>query len=229
MILMANPEEKKNSEELVSLEMLKALKKPIYGVSILIGIIGIFVTLVIALIANGILDEGEKVVVLQLDATLGTINSIEDTFSSISDASEGINTTVSDTKEAMSSLKDGIELTGTGLKGFGGVLKTISLGVAGLSSYGTQISDAGDSLSDAATKMESIEKDLEETSKSTEDIKLQINGIKDSVNQQGKVLSKSKDDILSIFEGLKMANILFAVMLLMMFSVLILNALGGLL
>ncbi len=61
------------------------------------------------------------------------------------------------------------------------------------------------------------------------DIKLQINGIKDSVNQQGKVLSKSKDDILSIFEGLKMANILFAVMLLMMFSVLILNALGGLL
>ncbi len=222
-------EKRSSGEELISVEMLKSLKKPIFGLSILIGIIGIFVTMVIALVANGVIEEGEKVVVLQLDAALGTIDSVEDTFSSISDASEGINTTVSDTKAAMTALKEGIGTTGTSLKSFGGVLKTISLGVVGLSSYGTQISDAGDELTEAAAEMENIEKDLEETKKSTENIKLQINDIKNSIKEQGKVLGKSKSDIISIFEGLKMANILFAIMLLMMFSVLILNAIGGIL
>lgn len=240
MRFMAKTEEKKennaeasekrsNGEEMLSLEMLKSLKKPIFGLSILIGIIGIFVTLVIAFVANGVIEEGEKVVVLQLNAALGTIDSIENTFASISDASEGINTTVSDTKAAMASLKEGIGTTGSSLKSFGGVLKTISLGVVGLSSYGTQISDAGDALTEAATEMETVEADLEETKKSAEDIKLQINDIKNSIKEQGNVLGKSKSDIISIFEGLKMANILFAIMLLMMFSVLILNAIGGIL
>lgn len=217
------------NEELISLDYLKSLKKPIYGISIFLGLIGIFITLIIALVANGIIDEGEKVVVVQLDAALGTINSIENTFASVSEASDGINTTVSDTKIAMDSLKTGVGSTGESLKSFGNALKTISLGIIGLSSYGTQISDAGDSLLDAATNMETIENDLEETKKSTEDIKIQVQEIKNSINQQGKVLSKSKENVVAIFEGLKMANILFAIMLIVMFVVLILNALGGIL
>jgi|GEM_PF-6992501 hypothetical protein len=220
-------ERKDPGEEIISIETLKSLKKPIYGISLLLGLIGIFLTIIIAIVANGILEEGERTIVLQMNAAIGTIDSVESTVASVSEASGNINTTVSDTKAAIGSMKTGIGLTGTSLTSFGSAMKTISFGVVGLSSYGDQVTEAGAALTDAAEKMETVESDLEETAESTAEIKTQIIGIKESIDAQGDVLKNAKSDVISIFGSLKMANILFAVMLMLMFSVLIMNSLGG--
>jgi len=225
---MKNEKENKDEEQDFSFSV-GSLKKPIFWISIIIGFGGIFLAIVLAIIVNGVLDSAEKAVMPQLDALGGVIKNIEDSVQMVADSSGDASMTVTDLKTSTSALQTGIKTAADSMSEFGNTLKGINFGVISLASYGTQIAGAGAELEIASNSLANVSNDLESHKKSISDLKTSIEELKTSITVQKSTLAKAKSEITNMFSGLRLANIIVAVLFISMFFVLLLNALGGLL
>ena len=211
------------------LKSLKKLKTPVFAISILLGVVGIMLTIVLAFIANGVIQNTHEKAILQINAASGIMKSVENSLGAAAESVGQANTTIADLKDMMNSLKTGVTGTGAGLTDLGNSLKTINLGIISFSSYGTQISDAGSSISETAVKIDIINKDFDVHADNIAGLKTQIESVKESVAAQNEALASAKTAANAAFDGLKLANIILAIMFFLMFSMLILNAVGGVL
>lgn len=219
----------KDGEQSFDLSSLKKLKKPIFGFSVALSVFGLFITLVLAFLINGSLDTLQNSITPQLEAAGNTLKGLETTSGDVAIMVASTNATLNDVKNTTKGMKAGLSAISSSMTVFGDALKSINLGIISLAPYGSQISNAGVSLSDAATNIDKIDKDLDSHSASVAQVSADIEDVESSIRVQREALATAKNGVDSLLGQLKLANLVGAVVIMLMFCVLILNSLGGML
>lgn len=206
---------------------LAKLKKPIYALSLAIGLLGIFIAMIIAFVVNNSLDKTEYAISKSMDGAALIILNTETTLLSVENEVGTTNKSIAKIKASTAELSSGLKGTGTAISGFSDTLSLLSIAGAGFASSATTLKNSSQSLINTATSLENLSKNLDEHQTNMGDIQKNIGKTRNELETQRKQMGQIKTTVTGIIGGIKLANLLLFVMFLAMFGILITNSIAG--
>ena len=211
------------------LPQLKKLRKPMYGMSLIIGVMGIMLSWVLVLIFYSAIDGLESTLKDQIDAGANTFLQVEQTVSSVGNELDATNKTLSNFETSLISLKSSLNGAGDAASDLGSGLKLINLGPISLGSYGDKFVTVGTDLKSSATSLDATAKTFKEHKTNLGDTKTKILGISDGLKTQRTKFSSVKETVVNLFSSIKLGILLLVILMDGAFLMLGINSIAGLL
>lgn len=217
--------EKKKKEEGFTV---KSLRKPLRGISLAIGLIGLFVLLIFSFMINDALDKTEKSLLSNLEGIRQSLVEIEETLGTVGEGLDNTDDTMDALQNSTGSLSEGLRTTGDALQ-----VTAVALSV--LDTFGVDIFGATEKFNNAAITMKASADELSEATDAFEEqkttlgeLKTDLADIKQGISFQRETLGQTKKSVEEMFSLLKLANIFFFFVIASMFVMLMLNSVAGL-
>lgn len=208
-------------------ENLRSLRKPLYGISLAIGILSMIFSWVILLVAYSTVDIVEKSANQQIDATVGTITAVEGSISTIESEIDAADSTFTSIESSLESLEISFKSAGSTLSTFGNGLKGLTLlGVGG--TYGDQFVSAGQELQQSGSQLGIAANSMQTHKSNIAELKANLGEVKDNLSNQRAKIANLKATIRDFFSNVKLGIIIMVVLLNGAFIVLGINSLAGL-
>jgi len=207
---------------------LTSLRKPLRGLSLAIGLIGLFVLLIFSFMINDGLDRTEKSILNNLEETRQNLIEIEETLGTLEEGMDSADNAIETLQNSTGPLSEGLRTTGDALE-----VTAVALSV--LDMVGVDIFGATEKFGDAAQSMKSSADELSEAAdafkkqKTTlRTLKQDLARIKQGIASQRETLGETKAAVEDVFSLARLANIFFFFVIASMFVMLMLNSVAGL-
>ena len=165
------------------------------------------ISLVIGLALTSVVDKAEKSAIPQMDNLAATFGAVEGSMIAIENETETLNKTIGGLKEPLGSV--------------GKIADSIS-------SISTLLGINGNESKKLGKAMDDIAKDIPKHQQNLGQFKESVTTLKGSLGAQKDMVLKAKTDVRSAFGSMKLAALLGALALILMFGMLILVGLAGL-
>jgi septal ring factor EnvC (AmiA/AmiB activator) len=214
--------EKKNADKLHS------LRKPLRALSLGIALVGLFVLLVFTVIINDAVDKIRDSILSNLETTRQAMIDLEEALGTLEEGLDSAEEAVDSLEGSIGPLSDGLEAAGDALDSTGSSLSLLSLVGVDVGSMQQDFSEASTSLKQSATELEGTAITFTEQKSTLSGLKEDLGDIKGGVRMQREAIGQTKKDVEDVFGLVKLANIMFFLVVASMFTILILNSVAGL-
>lgn len=211
------------------LRELRKFRKPLYGISLMIGVVGIVLSWILLFIFYGAIDTVENTMKDQLDAAVATFTEVEETVVSVANELETTNETITSFQAAVIDTEGAMDTAGDAALGLGNGLNSIDLGVISLASYAEPFLSAGQQLKSSADSLNDVAISLDEHKTNLAGVSIQIGEISASLNSQKGALVTLKETMTGLFSTIKLALLLMIILVDSTFAILGINSIAGLL
>ncbi|MDO8554194.1 MAG: hypothetical protein Q7S22_05280 [Candidatus Micrarchaeota archaeon] len=211
------------------LKQLKTFQKPMYGLSLIIGLIGIVLSWILIFIFYSAIDTLEGTLNVQIDTASETLLQVEQTVDGVGIELNTTNATLTGLEVSLNSVKNSLNGMGTAATDLGNGLKLVSLGPIGLSSYADNFISVGSDMKASAVSMGNTASTFVEHRKNLASTQSEILDISKAIHTQRLKIGSIKTSIVSLFSSLKLAILLLVVLMDMAFLMLGINSIAGLL
>ncbi len=211
------------------LKELKKLQKPMYSLSLLIGLVGIILSWALIWIFYSAIDNLEGTLRIQIDATSNTMSQVEQTVSGVGTEIDATNATLTGLETSLNGVKTSLNGMGTASTDLGNGLKVLSIGPLSLGSYADNFISVGTDMKASATAIGNTAKTFSDHKKNLAATKESIAGISQAIHTQRLKIGEIKTSIVSLFSSLKLAILLLVILIDMALFMLGINSVAGLL
>ncbi|VVC02617.1 Uncharacterised protein [Candidatus Bilamarchaeum dharawalense] len=201
-------------------------KKLLYFASILVALVGSFILLIVTFMIHDALDKTQSTVLSNVDAVIQDLVSLETALITLESEVSTVNQSLDDLYSAFVPLSDGMNKTGNTLISLADSLSLIP--TIGPTIPTASLRETSLSLKDSANKLSETASGLVDHKQGVADIADAIGNIKNDLHTQRENLQQTKKSIADIFGLIKLANILFFVVVLCMFGTFLMNSVAGL-
>jgi peptidoglycan hydrolase CwlO-like protein len=202
-------------------------KQILYGASIVIALAGSLVLIVFTFLLNDAIDKTRDLVLANVQDIQNDLTSLDGTLSSAEDELDMVNSTLSGLQGTFTPLETGLRKTGDAI---GGMATTVSaVPLIGQSVPVADLKSAAASMTDAAAELNKTAATFEQHKADMSNLKDKVEGIRQSVSDQKATLDKTATSLGDIFGLVKLANFLFFLVVLSMFTMLVIDSAAGLL
>jgi chromosome segregation ATPase len=209
-------------------DKLHSLKKPLRVLSLGIALIGLFVLLVFSIMINDAMDKIRDSILSNLETTRQSMIELEEAFGTLEEGLDSAGDAIDSLGGSIDPLSSGLGSAGDALDSIGGSLSLLSLLGVDFSGAKAELDEASSSLKDAATELQNTSTTFQEQKSTLSGLKEDLGEIKDGVRGQREAIGQTKKDVEDVFGLVKLANIMFFLVIASMFSILILNSVAGL-
>lgn len=204
---------------------LQGWKKLLYGASILVSLGGSFLLLIFTFLINDAIDRTQATVDANIAAIEGELSSLELALFSAEGSISGINETMAGLTDSIAPLGAGLDSTGNSLGGMADAISSIPLignipAVGGLRSGGMSLKESAAGLGNVTAAFRAQTAQLSE-------LRSRIGDIRDGVSAQKRALGDTKKSLDDVFGLVKVANLLFFIVVICMFLMLVMNSAAG--
>lgn len=200
-------------------------KKLLYGASIMVSLGGSFLLLIFTFLINDALDRTQAAVTSNILDVQNELSALELALFSAESSLDGLNATIAGLADSMVPLSAGLGSTADSLGGLAGTLSSIPL-IGNIPAVG-QLRDGGASLKQSATGLNTTAATFAGQAAQLSDLKARIGDIRGGVSAQKQTLAKTLTAMNEIFGLIKVANLLFFIVVLCMFLMLVMNSAAG--
>lgn len=202
-------------------------KKALYGASILISFGGSLVLLAFTFLLNDAMDKARDLVLANVQAVQGELESLEGTLAAAEAEVGTVDATLDGLEATLVPLESGLSKTGTSIGGFADTVAMMplvggSMPVGDLRNASASMAEAASRLNQTVATFGEHKANMDGLKAGIEDVRLSVAGQKAALAQTGKALG-------DIFGLMKVANFLFFLVVICMFSMLVINSAAGLL
>ncbi len=202
-------------------------KKPLRALSLVIALGGSFVLMIFTFLIHDALDKTEQSVTKNIEGIQQSLVDVENALTGIESELDAADKTISDLDDSLSPLADGLESTADALSGISSSLGLLSISGLSLGIDTGDLDSAADSLKESSTELGST--DFEEHADNILDLKGSISEMKTNIAGQRAELGQTKKTVQEVMGLMKIANVLFFLVVISMFFMLSLNSIAGLL
>ncbi len=205
---------------------LKDFKKPLRALSLVIAIGGSLILLIFTFMINDALDKTQVSVTSTIDGVSESLSDVENVLVYFEEELDTTNRTIDELEGSFEPLAEGLSSTADALEGMAGTLAAFSLPGLSLGGAAAELEGAADSLDEAAAGLEQT--GFDEHKANIADLKGIVDDTKEDIASQRKALDDTKKSVEDIFGLMKMANVMFFLVVISMFVILSINSLAGL-
>lgn len=218
---------KKEAEEPRGENFLVRWKKPLRALSLVIALGGSLILMIFTFLIHDALDKTEKAITTNIENIQESLVDVEDSLAGVEAELDSANQTITQLEGSLEPLSDGLESAADALSEISGSLSLINIPTLGISIDTGELDEAADSLSDASANLGAT--DLGEHEENLFDLKGSVGRIRDGIASQRLELEETKKTIQDVMGLMKIANVLFFLVVVSMFFMLSLNSVAGLL
>jgi chaperonin cofactor prefoldin len=153
------------------LEELEKIRKPLYGISIVIGALGILLSWILVFISYSAIDSLGRALNEQVDSIADTLAKAEEAAASVANEIDATNQSLADLETSLNELDTALDDSGDAFIVFGTDLQLIDREI------GSAFISAGDDLKTSATSTAVVADGLEQHGENLDDIKNKKAGI----------------------------------------------------
>ena len=220
---MAKKKQDAGSEE----NWLVRWKKPLRALSLVIALGGSFVLMVFTFLIHDALDKTEQSVTKNIEGIQQSLVDVENALTGIENELDSAEKTVGDLDDSLSPLSEGLDSAADALSGISDSLGILSIPGVSVGIDTSELDSAADSLKESSSELGST--DFEEHTENILDLKGSISQMKTNIGKQRTELGQTKKAIQEVMGLMKIANVLFFLVVISMFFMLSLNSVAGLL
>jgi hypothetical protein len=200
-------------------------KKLLYGASILVALVGSFGLLIFSFMVNDALDRTQSAIVSNIDAVDKDLAGLEAALGSAGVEIGSVNNTLNGLEGSLTPLASGLNKTGASM---GAIADSVSLipGIGSAIQTGP-LKDASASLGESAGKLAQAAAGFSAHREGIAALKNAVDGIQGDISDQRSGLAQTRQSIEDVFGLMRIANILFFIVVVCIFGTLAMNSVAG--
>jgi hypothetical protein len=202
-------------------------KKLLYSSSIVIALGGSLVLLVFTFLINDALDKTRDLTLTNVQGVQNDLIALDGALTDAEAELGVVNTTLTDLQGTLTPLEMGLRKTGDSINGMANAVSQIPL--IGQAVPVADLQNASGSMLNAAAKLNDTAATFEAHKAGMSSLKDKVEEIRQSVSSQEAALGNTYTSIENVFGLIKIANFLFFLVVISMFSMLVINSAAGLL
>ena len=206
---------------------LQGWKKLLYGASIMVSLGGSFLLLIFTFLINDALDRTQAAVTSNIIDIQNELSALELALFSAEGSLDGLDATMAGLSDSMGPLSAGLASTASSLDGMADSIASIPL-IGNIPAVG-ELRDGGASLKQSAAGLNQTAATFEGQAAQLSDLKSRVGEIRAGVSAQKQTLAGTLKAMDDIFGLIKVANLLFFIVVLCMFLMLVMNSAAGIL
>lgn len=207
---------------------LHSLQRPLRAVSLAIALVGLFVLLIFSIIINDAMDKTRDSLLSNFEEIKGSLLDIENSLTTLGEGLNSANETIGALEESIVPLSYGLEATGDALESTGDALTVLELLGGDAAAIKYEFDSAAMSMKSSAQKLNESSTAFEEQRITLTQLQDDIDEMKGGISAQRQSIGKTKSSFEEVFSLMKIANVLFFLVIASMFVILILNSIAGL-
>ncbi len=202
-------------------------KKPLRALSLVIALTGSFILMIFTFLIHDALDKTEQSITGNIEGIQQSLVDVEKTLGGIENELDAADKTIGDLDDSLSPLSDGLSSTADALIGISDSLSILSIPGISIGIDTSELDSAADSLKESSSEFDST--NFDEHKKNIFDLKDSISQMKTDIETQRSELGQTKKTVQDVMGLMKIANLLFFLVVISMFFMLSLNSIAGLL
>jgi len=223
----AGTEAKDSGEKNGSGNGLQGWKKLLYGASIMVSLGGSFLLLIFTFLINDAIDRTQAAVTSNILDVQDELSALELALFSAEGSLDGLNATMAGLGDSMGPLAAGLGSTADSLGGMADSIASIPL-IGNIPALG-ELRSGGASLRQSAAGLNLTAATFEGQTAQLSDLKSRVGDIRAGVSAQKQTLAGTLKSMEETFGLVKVANLLFFIVVLCMFLMLVMNSAAGML
>jgi septal ring factor EnvC (AmiA/AmiB activator) len=202
-------------------------KKLLYGASILISFVGSLVLLAFTFLINDALDKTRDLTLTSVEGIQGDLAALDNALAGAEQELNVVNDTLSGLQGAFTPLESGLRKTGDSIESLADAASSIPL--IGPTVPTTALKEASGSMKAAAAELGQTAATFDAHKTTMGELQSKVGEIRQTVSAQRTTLAQTATSIEDVFGLIKLANFLFFLVVISMFSMLVINSAAGLL
>jgi peptidoglycan hydrolase CwlO-like protein len=207
--------------------LLSDWKKPLRILALVIALVGSFILMIFTFLIHDALDKTEQSMIRNVDGIQATLVDVENTLTGVENELDAAENTVGKLDNSLEPLSEGLNSTADALAEVSDSLALVSIPGIGINIDTGKLDEAADSLTEASEGLEAT--GFDEHKENILDLKGALAQIKDDITAQRIQLGDTKRTIEEVIGLMKIANVLFFLVVVSMFFMLSLNSVAGML
>ncbi|MBI5222993.1 hypothetical protein HY990_01080 [Candidatus Micrarchaeota archaeon] len=204
-------------------------KKLLYGVSLLLGILGFFILILVGLLGWNFLNQTQDALILNVDRTVELVSSTHSILSTFDQELNSTNVTLSKLSESFSPLSASLMSTSDSISSISSVLSSGSAFGIGFGSSASSLSTAASQLRASSISFSNVSASFDSHKQNLANLTTDLTQLRSSISALNSSLIDTKARISGIFDTLRLVLFLLILLFTVMFAVQSLNSLAGIL